>query len=295
VQGLHHSKVRLNIRGAGVGEGNPGARLQRSVCSVYDIVVSGNQNAWYGGGQPDVGVQVGPEVDSDAEFLAQCVAYSTFNNPIIEGVREGIKVSSGLGNVFLGGTSEDIRETAISLSSYSRRNRVFGLDCEANDLLDVYCLGWENEFIGMDSERVIVFDGTAHRNKVNGGNHTRINFGASTYNNYVGDGAIVGVEINDAAPGKNRYGDVQIAGLWGKGPQSDGTLTPTGSPFVWTNNQARDAVIGVAGGTVTGISLLPNSTTAYASGQTGGAFSVPVGASIAITYSDAPTIGIYRG
>lgn len=77
----------------------------------------------------------------------------------------------------------------------------------------------------------------------------------------------------------------RAVGNAGFNPQGNVTVSIGASPWTYTNNSGSDGTMYVSGGTVSAITC-----NGVATGVTSGAFDVPVGASITITYSVVPTV-----
>jgi hypothetical protein len=125
VRSIHHSKIALRVTGC--GPTYAGLRINFSVCTEYNIVVSGNEGLVVGA-IPRYGIycdQRGP-----SEQTAACI----FNNPIVEGVGDntnngvGIYLANAVQNTFTGGTSEGNKGLGLYLSNTSLFNNFNKLD-----------------------------------------------------------------------------------------------------------------------------------------------------------------------
>jgi len=136
VRSIHHSKITLRVTGC--GPTYAAVRINFSVCTEYNIVVSGNEPNFVYAATPRYGIycdQRGP-----AEQTAACI----FNNPIIEGVGDsasnngiGIYLASAIQNTFTGGTSEGNYGLGVYVSNLSLFNTFNKLDLEANTIGDI--------------------------------------------------------------------------------------------------------------------------------------------------------------
>jgi hypothetical protein len=86
---------------------------------------------------------------STGVLLDSVSSANIFNNLIVEGVSgSGVKLTSGIQNTFIGGTSEG-NGTGIELAAASDRNTFINMDLEANTVRDINCSGAFNVFQGM--------------------------------------------------------------------------------------------------------------------------------------------------
>lgn len=125
VRSVHHSKITLRVTGCGLTYA--GVRINFSVCTEYDIVVSGGEPNFVYAATPFYGIycdQRGP-----SEQTAACI----FNNPIIEGVNgTGIYLQNAVQNTFNSGTSEGNIGLGLYVSSNCAFNTFNKLDLEVN-------------------------------------------------------------------------------------------------------------------------------------------------------------------
>ena len=187
VRSVHHSKIAVRITGC--GPTYAAVRINFSVCTEYNIVVSGGEPNFVYAATPRYGIycdQRGP-----AEQTAACI----FNNPIIEGVGDsasnngwGIYLENAVQNTFTAGTSEGNYGGGVYISANSAFNTFNKLDMEVNalaigDILDFGnlttfngCLsggvaGSKSTFSGINS----VVSGGTYNNIYNTGTGTNFN------------------------------------------------------------------------------------------------------------------------
>jgi len=166
VRGVHHSKIGASVRGAGTA--SAGVLVEFAVCTEIDVAVSVNEEGWYLGSKPAVGVML------DKRLVNEQTSYCYFPNPIIEGPDVGIHLVNTLGNIFIGGTSEACSQYGVFAPIGASGDRFFGTDFEANGVGDVYALGSGIEVISCDSDNEIIFGTTATLCQVRGGRHKTV-------------------------------------------------------------------------------------------------------------------------
>lgn len=172
---VHHSHFDLRVRGAGTGYA--GINVLFTVCDTFNIEVSSNPEGWYQNAKPQIGLRL-------SKFSTGLIpSYNTFINPIIEHTVQGGKIEDSLGNVFLGGTMEGCDDNGLWLTADAGLNKFFGLDLEANVGNDIYCLGFQNEFHGVDSTKIVDFGSTAKDNLISGGSYKTVILEASSTRN----------------------------------------------------------------------------------------------------------------
>jgi hypothetical protein len=69
------------------------------------------------------------------------------------------------------------------------------------------------------------------------------------------------------------------------------TVSPSGSPYTYTNSNAFPVTVASSGGTVSIIAVSPDGTNFYTTGKTSGTFPLMPGAKIRVTYTGAPSMG----
>lgn len=166
VRSVHHSKIGINVRGAGAA--SAGLKVNFAVCTEFDVTCSVNEAGWYSVTKPAIGL------DLDQRGANEQTSYCTFVNPIIEGPTTGIQLTSTLGNLFRGGTSEGCASYGVYAASGASGDRFDGTDFEANTTADAYVLGTGIVFDKCDSDNVINFGTTAVQGQVIGGRHKSI-------------------------------------------------------------------------------------------------------------------------
>lgn len=174
IRSIHHSDLDFTVRGAGAA--GAGIRINFAVCNIMKLTCSVNQEGWYLGAAPLVGVVMDQRL-----ALEQC-SYNTFINPIFEGLSTGIDMPNALGNSIFGGTAE-AGVVGINIATASYANKFYGIDLEANSSVDIFCQGRANDFVNVDSDLYCLFNGGAHSNVVTGGNFKTLDFEASALGN----------------------------------------------------------------------------------------------------------------
>lgn len=168
VRGVHHSVVGINVLGAGAA--NAGLNVQFAVCTKFYVTCSVNEEGWYLGAKPAVGIKL------DQRLAGETTSYCKFPNPIIEGPDVGIELVNTLGNIFDGGTAEACLQYGVFAAVGASGDRFDKTDFEANGIADVYSLGSGVEIISCDSDNEINFGSTATLCRVTGGRHKDILF-----------------------------------------------------------------------------------------------------------------------
>jgi len=163
----HHSKVRARV--AGCGAGKAGALLKFCVVSEFDLHVTVNEEGWYLGAKPEIGINLDSH-DGNGTPMSYC----TFINPVVEATNIGIQLTQTLGNVFIGGTSEGCTLYGVFATTAARQDRFIGTDFEVNSVVDVYCQGQRVEFKSCDTEVGITFGSASSNCVVAGGQHAKL-------------------------------------------------------------------------------------------------------------------------
>lgn len=252
VRGIHASKFEAKVLGAGTEYA--GLRVEWCVCSEFDVIVSANHEGWYQGATPKFGYYLDKR-ELQPVGHGGYTSWCKFNNPIIEGCQIGIHLERAQGCSFYSGTSEGNIQTGIVVSANAIYNKFFGIDLEVNPNYDVYCLGRENEFYGIDSTGQIHLEGYARDNLFIGGSQNSYYFGENTYGNLVNgvrynrfnNGSI----INDVS-GKNRLSNNRNVGLnrSENRPAGSSAINVGASPFTYVNESGNDEMIHILGGTI---------------------------------------------
>ena len=288
IRNIHHSTFDFQVQGA--GSASSGIYVAFSVCSVfYSPKVSVNDGGWYLGAKPNMGIFLtNAVVGIDAGFTSYC----TFVNPIIEGTTQGIQVHRGLGNTFIGGTSEGITDTAIIIHDTSIRNKFFTIDMEGN-LGDVLCNGQENEFYGIDSNGIFQFGPTSKQNLIVGGNFETISISSGAEDN-----TLTGVRYNIAGAGNldNSGTRTRLRDLYNVQTDLHHNTVPTEivsvpgpSPYTFTNTTGNDMTISITGGTVSYIGVIRNGAS-NGVGFSNGQVYLSANDGLEIVYTVAPTL-----
>jgi hypothetical protein len=192
VNAVHHSDISFKVVGA--GSNYAGFHLLFSVTNTIHLTVSSNEEGWYQNAQPKYGLQLGKL------SVGNTPSYNTFINPIIEHCIEGAYIDDSLGNIFIGGTMEGSADNGLWLTANAGLNKFYGTDLEANTTADVYCLGFQNEFHGIDSTKVLDFGSTAKDNKVFGGSYKHITLETGSTRNLL-SGVSYNRELYDGTTG----------------------------------------------------------------------------------------------
>jgi hypothetical protein len=138
LRAVHHSKIEARIQGCGTSYA--GLRTEFSVCTEFNVVVSGNELL---SPVPTYGYYLTER--NAGEKTSDCAFY----NPIIESVTShGIYLVSAIKNMFYGGTSEgNTGYGTYIVDSNSSLNTFIGLDYEANTAGSLYDSGLYNTHI----------------------------------------------------------------------------------------------------------------------------------------------------
>ena len=171
VRAVHHSKLSFSVRGAGLT--SAGLCVNFAVCSEFDVAVTPNESAgWYNDGAGAAIPAYGFLLDKRAP--GEFCSYSTFRNPICEGVGIGCQLVSTIGNTFIGGTFEGCSIYGIFASTASIKDRFYGCSLEVNAVADIYCQGDSIEFLQCDTTSVVDFAVASSLCKLIGGEHQSI-------------------------------------------------------------------------------------------------------------------------
>ena len=282
--------IGFQINGAGTLFS--GMNIEFAVCATIDVVCSNNVQGftWYS--RPANGLTL------NRRLAGELCSYCYFPNPQLEGTASaGALLDWAQGNVFVGGTMEGIASTGMKLTANAIKNKVIGTDFEVNTDHDIFCEGRGNEFLGINTENRITFEGgAAVINKVIGGSHSKIILGAATLHNVV-TGATYnqnadGSTIQDLSGGKVRLRDNYNQGIGrieNVPPGSPIVIAVGPSPFAFQNLGDNEVDVLVSGN-VNGISITRNGITNL-SGALGGMFRLTPIDIITITYPAAtPTM-----
>ena len=242
----------IGARIDGAGTTYAGYRIEFAVCAVFDFAVSNNvqggtfySRPYYGGWVTNRGA-------------GELTSYCTFINPILEGLASsGLYLDQAQGNTFIGGTMEGNASVGVYLTANAEKNKFYGTDYEVNTNHDVYCLGFFNEFHGINSQFKITFDGSAKDNNIFGGTSQDIVLTANTFGNLIcghtyNQNATTG-QILDQSGGKNirlrnrNFAQSNVENV----PLSTTAVTVTASPFVFTNTSFNEEDVIVTGSNIT--------------------------------------------
>lgn len=166
VRSHHHCKIGARVSGAGTNFA--GLRTQFAVCTHFDIVVSGNENGWYSGAKPSIGLNL------DKRNAGETTSYCTFLNPTIEGPTIGIQLTATLGNNFLGGTSEACSQYGVYASPGAAQDKFYGTDFESNTIADIYDMGTGLILDNCDTYSQLSLGSSSKNATVRGGRHSKV-------------------------------------------------------------------------------------------------------------------------
>jgi hypothetical protein len=293
VRNVYLSEIRGRVWGAGLTQ--TGWSILGCVLSKFWIGATPTEsakenpadyvNGWYLGGKPLSGMTI-----SQSAAFAQA-SYNIFYNWIGAACQIGMYIDSTLGNVWLGGDNEYCSDTGAIFTSLAIGNRAYGLNEEVNTITGITCAGSFNEF-NVDSVKFFFTGGSG--NRLVGGMHDQITISGGT-GNFVGGvtygrGLSGNLVIPDAGT-RSGFGQCYQAQSqkWGVGSSVSGSITVTGSPFVYTNNTGRPLIVGVSGGTVS-ISTYFRGATNLGSTAGGGTWILSPGDALSVTYTATPTM-----
>jgi hypothetical protein len=286
---LQGCKLGFQVNGAGTTYS--GMEVDFGVCAEISFVCSNNVQGYTWYSQPANGLKL------TERGAGELCSYVYFPDPIIEGTSSvGVLLDWAQGNVFLGGTIEGIGSVGVSLTANAIKNKIIGTDFESNINHDVYCLGRGNEFIGLNTNTQITFDGTAVINKVIGGSHSKFLATTNTAYNLI-SGATYnqnndGSAITDSSGGLLRLRDNYNQGLGrieNSPPSNPFSISVTASPFTYTNLGTNEMDASVSGGTVSLIQIVRNGQI-ITMGTTAGLFRLTSQDALKVTYSALPTM-----
>ena len=289
-ESMHHGSFEFNFLGGCTA--GPAFEVGFSVLSEYKLTCSVNVGGWYGGNKPDIGVRL------RKRGTAEEPSYCMFYNPVIEGPNVGIYCVDGLGNIFIGGTSEGCSDTGLIFALGCYNNRCIGTDFEANVNNDIIVTGYANELINVDTYTKILLAGEADSCVVNGGSHSNIVIDPGAvdnkisnlkYNRFSNSSTIS--DLGTRTRMSNLL-NLQTRKHHNCIPSNTG-LTPTGSPFTYKNTTGNNVVVDVTGGTVQGLGIL-HAGVFYGSSLNGQYTLFPED-SISIEYTAAPSIRLLKG
>lgn len=166
VRSVHHGMIGARVRGC--GSTSAGLKVQFAVCSGFDIVVSGNENGWYSGAKPAIGINL------DRRNAGETTSYCYFPNPVIEGPTIGIQLTATLGNNFIGGTSEACSQYGVYASPSAAQDKFYGTDFEVNTLADVYDMGTGLVLDNCDSYTQTTLGTQSKNATIRGGRYSKV-------------------------------------------------------------------------------------------------------------------------
>lgn len=291
---IHHSEIDINVRGC--GNGYSAIKLLFTVCNVFKFTVSGNEEGvWYSGTKPYYGLK------TSKLFSGKIPSYNTFLNCIIEGTTEGALLDDTLGNIFVGGTIEGCADSGLTLTNLAGLNKFYGMDFEANVINDLTCNGFENQFFGVDSVKMVDFGATAKNNSLIGGSFKNITLESGSngnlitavnYNRELGDG-ITG-QILDNGTRNRLVNNKNVKGNTIENrPSSAANVTVGASPFAYTNTSGNDERILLIGGTMSQVLLAHGASGDIITGIANQFITLCPGDTLTITYSVSPTMRKY--
>lgn len=290
VQNCHHSKFKFKVRGAGAT--SAGIKTSSCVCSHFEnCEVSPNADGgWYLGAKPMWGFRVtGPTA------ILQ-TSYCTFTNAIAEACTTtngaGIFIEASLGNQFYGGTSEGCATGIVTANAAAGcvSNKFFGMDMEANITQDIFDQGFQNEYWSCDTNMSVIVVGGALRTQFFGGQHQSISIASgASYPGFFGcvwnrNGSGTFVDGSGTARGLSTCFD-HINNK--PGPFSQTILSPSASPWTYTNTKGREVMLTISSGTISQVQMIRSGVGTLLA-QTSGEFRLAPGDGLQITYSSAP-------
>lgn len=291
IRSIHSSDLGFNVKGA--GPTSNGILVSFAVCTRFDnCKVSAHEDgAWYLGAQPLNGIRL------LERNVGEQVSYCTFINTVLEDMNTvggaGLLLEGTLGNVFIGGTSEE-NYYGILTGTGSIQNRIYGMDMELNSQDDIYDQGQGNEFHGVDCQTHITVAGEALFPKFFGGNYKEILVGAGAryplfhgvnYNRSAGGG----FTNNEPTTILRDNLDLQTQTI---GPLDQGSITVGASPFTHTNTTGNTRWVSIFGGTISGLTITRGGVNNSIDASNKTVILAP-GDAIAVTYSVAPLMYFY--
>ena len=180
VRSVHHSRLSFDVRGAGAAAS--GLHVQFAVCTSFpDFTCSVNEGGWYAGAIPLNGINL------DIRNSGETTSYCLFTNPIIEGPSTGIRLTSTLGNIFIGGTSEGCVTQGLYAAAGAHQDRFIGMDFESNGpsgaRVDAFIQGTGIEMVNCDTLSRVEFGTTSNTCSLVGGRHSNVAFDAGSKGN----------------------------------------------------------------------------------------------------------------
>jgi hypothetical protein len=166
VRSAHHCKIGGRVRGC--GNASSGLRVEFAVCSEFDVVVSGNQDAWYQNAKPLYGYFL------SERNAGETTSYCTFVNPVVEGLSIGVYLHATLGNCFFGGTSEACAQYGVYAHTTAAQDKFYGTDFEVNGIADIYDMGTGLVLADCDTYTKLTLGGQSRSATVRGGRHSKI-------------------------------------------------------------------------------------------------------------------------
>jgi hypothetical protein len=293
IRGVHHSRFEsFNVRGCGAGaSGLYGAFM---VCNHFvDYVCSANEAPWYSTTAPGWGITlVAAPVGADGGTTSYCL----FTNPIVEQVPIGIALVGTLGNLFLGGTSENCSDTGVFAGTGAYQDKFIGTDFEANANSDLNINGTGLTILDCDTTNKVILGGTGNRLK--GGRHESLEcpigssgntFEEAMWNRSATTGTLVDLGQFNGFPRMRN-----AANSWFGRPLAITAVTVTASPMNIFNTTGDDQFYTVTGGT--GVVLFMGR---FGGGQvitytSGAEYRVGPGEVLVVQYTTAPTISAYK-
>lgn len=294
VKSGHHAVFEnFNVRSCGTGY--PALNVKFAVCTTFpNFTVSGNEGAWFGGSAPATGILL--EAFSIGADPGQ-TSYCTFHNPIIEGVATGAYLTGTLGNNFIGGTIEGCSGFGVISSAGAQQDKFIGVDLELNTLGDFLINGWGHVIDHCDTLTKISIQ-SGFDNQILGGRHVAIECLSASHHNRFDhceyDRRTTGAVLSDLGTYNSFAGCKRPSSPYRGRPLAIFPVTPTGSGMVIANITGDPQYVTISGGT--GVSVYHGrfGTSFISPVSSGQEITLNSGDDIAITYTTAPTITMFK-
>lgn len=282
--------VRGHIKARCYGAGATYAAFRYEGCVLLssELTISNDEGGWYLSAKPKYGIYLTNTGAANTQ-----TSYCTFLNWSVQSCDIGVFLDATLGNIFVGGDSEYNTQYGVQLTLNALNNRFIGSDFEVNTS-DVLCNGKYNEFISCDTNTNITLQSDSISNVLMGGTHDSIIFNAGSqgnmcegikYNRSLGSSVITDNGV------RNRFRNTlnMLGNIWRDVPSSNGIITVTASPFIYTNATGNPIKLFISNGTVTSINYYDGGTN-LGNLPAQSEIEVLPGDALAIVYSVAPTI-----
>ena len=292
MRAISKSDLEFNIRGA--HPSFSGLYMEWGVSNTIRLLAGVNEGGWYPGYTPARALTLTQRAINEQS------SYNVFINCELSGCPTGAYLDASLGNTFFGGAIQANVNYGALLTSNAWANKFYGTDFEANTgALDIECDGFENQFFGVDCEDLMKFTANADDNAIFGGTTESLTINAGAKQTRV-----IGLMYNRFTTGvitdngtRTRFRDIvnKQTAVVSNTPLAKTTLTPSGSPYTYTNSTGGEQSVIVSGGTVSSLEFVRAGVGEVINyvGTSGIMLTLSPADAVKVTYSVAPAMIVY--